>query len=220
MRLRHIEVFHAVYTCGSITGAAKQLSVTQPSISKVLAHAEQGLGYALFERVRGSLVPTPEAHRLFKTVATVYQNMEQLRRLAKNLKTSSPSRIRIAMTPALAIDLAPNAIATFMHSHAKTEFEIETLHYDEIAVALEDSSIDIGLAFDPPPRHGLATQKIAEAEFVVLAPPDLKISDDKVVKLRDLTGFPFIELSSRGPIGRTLTQHLDNSGVNFNTLVS
>ena len=220
MRLRHIEVFHAVYTTGSITAAAKQLSVTQPSISKVLAHAEQGLGYALFERVRGSLIPTPEAHRLFKNVATVYQDMEQLKRLARNLKTSNPSRIRIATTPALSIDLTPSAIASFMHTHGETEFEIETLHYDEIAVALEDSSIDIGLAFDPPPRHGLVVEEIAEAELVVLAPPELKISEDGVVRLRDLAGLPFIELSSRGPLGRTLTQRLENSGVKFNTLVS
>ena len=41
MRLRHIEVFHAVYSCGSITRAAEVLNVSQPSVSKVLAHAEQ-----------------------------------------------------------------------------------------------------------------------------------------------------------------------------------
>ena len=220
MRLRHIEVFYAVYTSGSITAAAKLLSVTQPSISKVLAHAEQDLGYALFERVRGTLIATPEAHRLFKNVATVYQDMEQLRRLAKNLRSSSASRIRIATTPALALDLIPNAVASFMHAHGETEFEIETLHYDEIATALEDSRIDVGLAFDPPPRPGLHIQAIADAEFVVLAPPDLRISEDGVVQFRDLANLPFVELSSRGPLGRTLTQQLQNSGVELNTLVS
>ena len=59
MRLRQIEVFHAVYTSGSVTKAAAVLNVSQPSVSKVLAHAEQQLGYALFDRVRGKLVPTP-----------------------------------------------------------------------------------------------------------------------------------------------------------------
>jgi len=47
MRLRHIEIFHAVYTCGSITAAAKVLNVPQPSVSKVLAHAESQLGWTL-----------------------------------------------------------------------------------------------------------------------------------------------------------------------------
>jgi len=65
MRLRQIEVFHAIYTSGSMTNAARLLNVSQPSVSKVLAHAEQQLGYALFDRVKGKLVATPEADRLF-----------------------------------------------------------------------------------------------------------------------------------------------------------
>lgn len=47
MRLRHIEIFHAIYTTGSITNAAKLLYVSQPSVSKVLAHAELQLGFQL-----------------------------------------------------------------------------------------------------------------------------------------------------------------------------
>ena len=220
MRLRHIEIFHAIYTSGSITSAAKILNVTQPSISKVLAHAEQDLGYALFERVRGKLVPTPEAHRLFKSVSTVYDDMQQLRRVARNLRSSDEARISIAATPALGMDLLPTAIASFLQLHGQTAFEIETLHFNEIERALEDCRIDIGLAFDPPPRPGLAVEDIATAEFVVLAPPDLKISSEETVKLKDLGGFPFINLSSGGPLGLKLTEQLENSGTDLNTIVS
>ena len=51
MRLRHIEVFYAVYRNGSVTGAAQELNVSQPSVSKVLRHAEDQLGYPLFQRL-------------------------------------------------------------------------------------------------------------------------------------------------------------------------
>ena len=51
MRLRHIEVFYAVYTTGSITNAAMILYVSQPSVSKVLGHAEMQLGFQLFVRL-------------------------------------------------------------------------------------------------------------------------------------------------------------------------
>ncbi len=65
LQLRHIEVFHAVYSCGSISSAAKLLHVTQPAISKSLQHAESRLGYLLFERHKGRLIPTDEARILF-----------------------------------------------------------------------------------------------------------------------------------------------------------
>lgn len=220
MRLRHVEVFHAVYTSGSVTAAARVLNVTQPSISKVLAHAEQVLGYALFERVRGTLIPTPEAHRLFKSVSTVYQNMEQLRRLAGNLQSSDESRIRVAATPAFGLHLLPSAIASFLLAHGKTAFGIETLHYEEMALALEEQRIDIGLAFDPPSKPGLGIDEIATAEFVVLAPVDLKISDKGVLNIRDLANLPFIKLSGRSPLGQMLTKQLEDRSTTFKTLVS
>ena len=48
MNLRHIEVFHAVYVNGSVSGAARALNVSQPSVSKMLRHAESLLGFQLF----------------------------------------------------------------------------------------------------------------------------------------------------------------------------
>src|SRR5207248_5643938 len=65
MRLRHIEVFHAIMQVGTISGAAQVLHISQPAVTKVLQHAELQLGMPLFERVRGKLYPKPEAHRLF-----------------------------------------------------------------------------------------------------------------------------------------------------------
>ena len=44
MRFRQIEVFHAVYTTGSISAAARALHVSQPSVSKVLHHTQYQLG--------------------------------------------------------------------------------------------------------------------------------------------------------------------------------
>lgn len=65
MRLKHIEVFHAVMQTGSVSAAARLLHVTQPAVSRTLQHAELQLGFPLFERVRGRLTPTNEAAALF-----------------------------------------------------------------------------------------------------------------------------------------------------------
>jgi len=52
MKTRQLEVFHAIYTKGTITEAATFLNVSQPSISKVLAHTESQLGFLLFSRIK------------------------------------------------------------------------------------------------------------------------------------------------------------------------
>ena len=144
MRLRQIEVFHAIYTTGSMTNAATLLNVSQPSISKVLAYAEHQLGYRLFDRVKGKLFPTPEAHQLFALVKTVYRDVDRLRHVAANIKVASAGRIRVASTPAFGLEVLPRAIASFRQEYPETVFDIETLHLDEMSDALRESRVDIG----------------------------------------------------------------------------
>jgi DNA-binding transcriptional LysR family regulator len=86
MNLRHIEVFHAVYVNGSVSAAARVLNVAQPSVTKVLRHAEQTLGFALFERVKGRLIPTEDAHALFKGVADIHERIYSLRQAGQNIR--------------------------------------------------------------------------------------------------------------------------------------
>ena len=219
MRLRQIEVFHAIYTSGTMTNAARLLNVSQPSVSKVLAHAEQQLGYPLFERVRGKLVPTPEADRLFGLVSNVYDHVEQLRNVAENLRATDAGKIRVAATPAFGVDLLPTAVASYLDGHKDTVFEIETLHHNEISTALLESRIDIGLAFDAVTAPGLTAESLARGEFVVIAPPDLDLGPGDSVTIDALADQPFIGLSARGPLGGLLSSYIDNSGVQFRQIV-
>jgi len=208
MRLRQIEVFHAVYTSGSMTSAAALLNVSQPSVSKVLAHAEQQLGYLLFDRVKGKLVPTPEAHRLITHVSSVYRDVDRLKHVAENLRAGNSGHIRVASTPAFGLDLLPQAVASFRDQRPDTVFEIETLHLDEMNEALLESRIDIGLAFEPPTTHGVETETLASSRFVALAPANIDFGDKKSLAATDLLGHPFIGLNSRGPLGQVLSTYL------------
>jgi DNA-binding transcriptional LysR family regulator len=210
MRLRQIEVFHAVYTHGSITNAAAALNVSQPSVSKVLAHAEQQLGYRLFDRIKGKLVPTHEAHQLFGHVRDVYEDVDRLRHVAVNLKAASTGRIRVATTPAFGLEVLPRAIATFRKEHGDAVFEIETLHLDAIRAALLESRIDIALAFDPDKRPGIRRTKLASAGFFVLAHDASQFPGRKALTVDDIRDQPFIGLNRRGPLGQMLAEHLES----------
>ena len=103
MRLRHIEVFHAVMQTGSVSKAAELLGISQPAASKVLSHAESALGFRLFERIKGRLRPTAEAALLFVEVEKIQDGMGQVRSLAENLQRRPEGRLHIGCLPSLAL---------------------------------------------------------------------------------------------------------------------
>jgi DNA-binding transcriptional LysR family regulator len=220
MRLRHIEVFHAVYSSGSITGAARLLNVSQPSISKVLAHAEQQLGFPLFERHKGKIVPTREAERLIGLVNEAYQNINELRRVSKNLGSAETGVIRIAMIPALGIDVVPGAIASYLKQHPDTMFEVETLHQRQVVRALRELRVDFGIVFNPPVTPGIRIDHLAAAEFVAIAHASLGLGKHARLALEDLDGLDFINLSARSPLGQILATRMQSNAIGLRTVAN
>ncbi len=213
MRLRHIEVFYAVYSSGSVTRAAEILNVSQPSVSKVLAHAEQQLGYQLFERVRGKLIPTPEAEQLFVLVSEVNDSVGRLRRAAEHLRLVEKGSIRIAATPAFGIDFLPWSIAAYHEQHSDLIFNIETLPHEELAHALQESRIDLALAFDPDNLPGISGELLGYGQFVALVPPGMELEPGGPLSIGDLAGMPFVSLDNKSPLDRLLMTHIESSGV-------
>lgn len=219
MRLRHIEVFQAVYTSGSVTQAAKILHVSQPSISKVLSHAESQLGFLLFERAKGKLVPTPEAQRLFQHVQVLFDDLGKVRRVASSLREGTEGKIRIASTPALGARVLPRIVAQHLKIYPGIRFELETLHHREMTEALKESRLDLAVAFDPPSTPGIKTTAFDQGEFVLIAPKGtMKPSKGDTIELTELEGLPFVALSNRGPLGGLLDAHVQGTGISLNTV--
>ncbi len=205
MRLRHIEVFHEIYRLGSMTRAARSLSVSQPSISKVLAHAEQQIGFQLFVREGNRLIPTPAAQRLYPHAAEVFDALERTRRVAGNLRESADGAIRLAFTPALGTALIPDILTRFQGAHPGVFFSLQTLHMDGIANSLDDGSIDLGLALAPPDNPELEATILARDELVFIAPSTMKLPKGSTIRWEELATRNLIALDDRSPLGKLVS---------------
>ena len=71
MRPRHIEIFQALLQAGTLTGAAKLLSISQPAATKLLQQAERELGFALFSRKGGRLQLSDEGQLLRERIEKI-----------------------------------------------------------------------------------------------------------------------------------------------------
>lgn len=209
MNLRHIEIFHAVYVNGSVSAAARALNVSQPSVSKTLRHAESLLGFELFQRSNGRLLPTEDAHALFADVADIQERVRALREAGRNLRSGAGTTLRISALPSLGLGVLPDAVSRFLARRPEVRFDLQTVHHDDLLRKLYERESDIAIASEPPRGVALTHSWLGEGELVVLyrerdmpdAPPRLELSQ--------LVGRPLISLKGSGPIGKLLADEID-----------
>lgn len=208
MRLRQIEVFHAVYTTGSISAAARSLHVSQPSVSKVLHHTQSQLGLKLFELVRGRLVATDEAHALFIEVNEIFERLGSLQKTITNIKNIGGGHIRLGVVPSLGLHVAPLAVARFRALHPEITFDVQTLHHDELFQALYERTCDIAMAYSPPlnPRMKSRTLKTAQMVLLFQRGDIPEVGESVPVSLLD--GRDVVGLTASGPVGEALATEL------------
>lgn len=200
MRIRYIEIFHAVMQAGTVKGAADMLHITQPAATRLLQQAEQHVGVALFQRVRGRLVPTAEAHQLIPEVEQLYLKLDAVRRITANLGRHSHALLRVLCVPGLALEALPQALGRWSIKHDQVRLALHTLHSRQIAESLVLREADIGFAFEPSSHPALVSEVIAVGRIVAVG-PDLPRDG---LPLSSLADHPVVDLDPADPLGRLL----------------
>ncbi len=220
MRLRQIEVFHAVYANGSISAAARALNVSQPAVSKVLRHTEAQLGIKLFDLVRGRLVPSDEAHALFREVDEVFDRIASLQLTAQNLRASGAGHLRIGVVPSLGLEIAPRAIAAFRAKNPDVTFIVRTLHHNDVVRSLYERECDLAIGYDPPDHPRMRQKKLASAALYLMAPKGQFGADRDAVAITELNGLDMVSVTGSGPIGDLVTRAFSKAQIEAREIVS
>ncbi|EJA7357528.1 LysR family transcriptional regulator [Vibrio alginolyticus] len=208
MNLRQLEVFYAIMQAGTVSGAARLLHVSQPNVTRVIAHTEQQLSFALFERVKGRLVPTQEAKALLPEAEKVYQQLGQFRSLTNKVKQGT-QHLRVGAPPVLAAHLLAPTVALLSKEHG-ISFELLTANRDELCSGLLKHELDVAIAFGEETPPAIMGHVLLKENLALIAPKSAAIPAEKTVILEELIShdLPIIGLDSRDPLGLLLHQTL------------
>jgi DNA-binding transcriptional LysR family regulator len=225
MRLRHIEVFNAVMLTGSVSAAARLMNVTQPAVSRTLQHAEIQLGFALFQRVRGRLVPTAEAQTLYPLIERLFSQLDDVQRLAANLKSghASQGELRVLTVLALSYEVFPRAMRLFRQKYPEVPVVHQALHSPQIVSSLVLQEADVGFVFSAISHPALAQEQLGEREVKCIVPKGLlgpRQGRMKSLSLTQLAGLPMIALDSQDPLGVTLGHAMREVGVGITPVIT
>ena len=168
MKLRHLEIFYAVMTCGSLSRAAESLNISQPAASKALKSAEQKLGFPLFQRVRGKLLPSREALTLYEKAQHIYQDLDSLRLLADNLARDPRARLSLGCLPSLGLSLVPGIVTDFYQQNANLVMTLSTEHTEMLIKKLALLEIDLALTLQPCEQGDILSHPIADVPLVYI----------------------------------------------------
>ncbi len=210
MRLRNIELFHAVLTTGSITAAAKLLNISQPAASKALQHAEDNLGFALFSRVGGRLQATQQALLLRDRIEKIIQDVHELQRLTTNMGQPGNCPLRVTCTPTLALTLLPAATVLLRKAFPNVTGELSTQHSVEMCESLTLRESDIGLTLQDTGHQTLRQRELCRGQVMVIAPPGWWHESElsQPFPVGSLANQSMIGITVRDALGSTLQSHL------------
>lgn len=207
--LRHLEVLEAVLRTGSTLAAAESLHVTQPVISRTIKHAEQRLGYPLFHRRRGRLVPTSEVEALVPELSQFFAHWRRIQDYAENLVDRTVV-LRAAVNPAL-IDVLPQSVLHVNQQMSGVRFQLLTLHTGEMVDQLLAGQLDLGVCQGCSPPSGAAAEELARGDLVMLVPRSWSNGDR--VGAAWMNGKPFIGVQKGYGLGEIVDDYLTSHGL-------
>lgn len=214
MNARQLETFRAVMRHGTLTAAAESMNVSQPAISKLLKHFESQIGYRLFERLGGRLIPTAEARLLIADADRIFREIEALRVFSDRIRDKQVGLLRIAASAPATFGLLPFAAERFRRRNPGIRLELRTLPAEEIYEHILIGDIDLGLtmtAFDQP---GIRSEVIGQAKSVALLSPESHLAELESVTPKDLEHETVISYDSRTEIGKRLDRAFLSTGRN------
>ncbi|HTC98067.1 MAG TPA: LysR family transcriptional regulator [Bradyrhizobium sp.] len=120
----HIRSFLAVYDEGSLSGAARRLGLTQPTLGRQIAELEKDLGVALFIRSQRGLTPTDAANDIARHAQAMSAASSAMIRAASGGESDIAGTIRITASDIIGAEVLPPLLALFRSIAPRVTIEL------------------------------------------------------------------------------------------------
>jgi len=213
LNLRQVEAFKAVIECGTVSRAAEVMSVSQPAMSKLIAHLEEDTGLSLFDRVKGRLVVTRRGMRLYEEIERIFAGVRQVENAVEAIRRDEQSRLLIGVMPALSGSFIQQATTRFLASQPGVQCSVQSRSSQWIADGLVTHKLDVGLIIAPIDHPYIVAEPLLVHPVVCILPPNHPLARKKVIRPADLAGVPFVSFDPESHTSRRVGQVLEAHGV-------
>ncbi|MCW5652183.1 LysR family transcriptional regulator [Hydrogenophaga sp.] len=169
LNMRLLQVFHEVYRTRSVSRAADELGISQPSISLGLAKLRAHFGDPLFVRTSAGMEPTPYGQQLVTPIRGVLQLLDQTLGTRPAFEPAASDRnFRVCMTDITQTVVLPHLLERLKRDAPNVSLAI--LRITDVALkGLESGDVDLVVGYVPEPPAGVYQQRLMMRDFVCIA---------------------------------------------------
>lgn len=146
---------------GSLSGAARALGLTQPTVGRHVDAIEARVGVSLFVRTQHGLSPTKAALALRPYVESMESTSAAFLRVATSQGAGVRGAVRVSASEIIAVEVLPPILAGLRETHP--ELAIELVASDRMENLLQREA-DIAVRMFPPTQDVLVARRIGEIE--------------------------------------------------------
>src|SRR3954470_19695141 len=203
---RSVLTFRAVAHLRSFSRAARELSLSQPSVSNQVAALEREIGARLLHREPGGLRLTREGEILLEHADAIAERFQLAGAQLAVAAHSQRTRLRIGAFPTALAGLVPAAIARVRERYPDTKVSVDE-GGDDLPARVRAGDLNLALDFQDsalPREHppGLERRDLMQERFMIALTPDHPLAQRPEIRLADLRDDDWTAASTDGLIAR------------------
>jgi len=174
--LTQLTAFLAVMRGGSVTAAADELVVTQPSVSAAIASLARELGCELFERDGRGIRPTAAGVAFEPYAADVIGLLDQGRQASLEATAIAARSLRIAAVTSAAESFVPELMRAFAAEQPDVELTLDVGNRQDVLERVLAHAADVAVSGTPPTDDRLSAEPLRDNAIVCITAPDDPLS--------------------------------------------
>jgi len=181
--------FLGVLREGSLSGAARRLGITQPTVGRHVAALEKALGVALFTRSQTGLLPTEVALALQGHAEAMESTAAALERAATSQGEGVRGVVRVSASEVVGVEVLPPILAGLRERHPALKVELVSTNRMQDLLRRE---ADIAVRMVRPKQEQLVARRIGAIELGFHAHRDYLARHGTPRRLEELAGHSII----------------------------
>ena len=188
---RQLQLFRALVSTGSISGAAKEANVTQPTASVHLRDLSEAVGLPLYEVIGRKVFLTEAGRELAKAARGVQVEWDSFEQNIQTMRGGESGLLKVSMVNT-AQYFAPRLLGSFCASRPGVDVSMVLLNRDGVIERLRQNNDDLYIMSRPPTDLALSATAFMPNPLVVVAPSGHRLAKQPAVLLQDLGDIRFI----------------------------